>query len=73
MPSRNYKYLDEQAIDRNGPEPDDDPLEVLYDSLLDILQLAEEEGFLNEEIDSVLRRVIAFRSDRQNADGTGGR
>ena len=66
MAERKYKYIDEQALDADVPEPEGDPLDVLFESLLDILQLAESEGFLPEEVDVVLQRVMAYRGRAQN-------
>ena len=69
MTDRDYKYIDMEKVNEsiaNGEvEPaDDEPVNVLYETLLDLLQLAQEEGMTEEEIDSVVRRVNDYRASR---------
>ncbi len=66
MNEREYKYIDAEKIHESDmPEVREDPITVLYESLLDILQLAEAEGMYEEEVDTVLRRVMDFREERK--------
>jgi hypothetical protein len=63
---RDYKYIDIDKIDNAELEPVyEEPSVVLFESLLDILQLAEREGMAEEEVDAVLKRIIDHRADRE--------
>jgi len=64
-PEREYKYLDMEELRATPLEPVDDPCDVvLTNALLDIIQLAEESGMEEEEIDTVLRGIIDSRAIR---------
>jgi hypothetical protein len=70
LTTRDYKHIDLDDIDRRIAEkgPDAPPIEgtpsdVLYETLLDLLQLAFNEGMLDEEIDTVVRRVNDYRAE----------
>lgn len=69
---RDYKYIDvdqiNEDIETGKTKPvDDDPANVLFDTLLDLLQLAEAEGMSEDEVDAVVRRVNDYRADRRRA------
>ena len=66
---RDYKYIDidqiNEDIDSGKAESiNDDPNIVLYETILDLLQLAESEGMSEEEVDEVVRRVNDYRAER---------
>lgn len=67
---RDYRYLDLEAIDARVAAGEvapvyEEPTEVLYEMLLDLLQLAEREGMSVDEVDDVLRRVCDWRAARE--------
>jgi len=69
MPDRDYKYIDMDRINErieNGEiEPTEaEPDDVLFDTILDLLQLAASEGMKEDEIDAVVRRVNDYRANR---------
>jgi len=58
------KKINEQ-IERGEVETaHDDPAEVLYETLLDILQIAKAEGMTEDEVDAVVNRVNDYRANR---------
>jgi hypothetical protein len=74
---REYRFLDmdrvnarvrEKRPSKDEPLKDeplkDEPADVLYETLLDLLQLAEAEGLAEPEVDSALRRVFDYRAER---------
>ena len=62
---RPYRYIDIQKINASELQPvDDSPENVLFESLLDVLQLAEHEGMAEQEVDDVLRRIVDYRAAR---------
>jgi len=66
MPSdqdREYRYIDPQRIEESEAVPvDDTPANILYESLLDVLQLAAAEGMTEDTIDDVLQRILNYRA-----------
>lgn len=68
MTGRDYQYIDVDQIEEdiaNGKAKitEDEPTDVLYGTILDILQLAEAEGMNPDDIDDVMRRIIDFRAE----------
>jgi hypothetical protein len=63
---REYRFIDIDKIDRSELRSSTKGTceDVLTDAVLDILQLAEAEGMMEEEVDNVLRRVIDLRAER---------
>ena len=69
MQDRELKIVDmkrvEEQIANGEVKPfDGSPAEALYETILDVLQVAKAEGMTDEEIDSVVRRVNDYRADR---------
>jgi hypothetical protein len=69
MAGRDYKYIDMDRVNKRieeGEIEDDgaSPEDVLYETLLDLLQLAENEGMTEDEVDLVVRRVNDYRANR---------
>ena len=68
MAEREMKYIDMDRVNRRIEEgdicePDDaPPTDVLYETLLDLLQVARNEGLTVDEIDEVLRRLSDYRA-----------
>ena len=63
-PAREYKYLDIDALNASEIEPVSEPPEaVLFDGLLDIIQLAQAHGLASEAVDRVLARIVEGRAD----------
>jgi len=67
--SRKYKYIDINRVNERAEEMmeegDDDgaePHDVLYETLLDLIQVAEDNGIEEDEIDAALRRVSDYRA-----------
>ena len=68
MSEREYKYIDVDRLDTSKlPDIYEEPEDVLYESLLDVMQLAEAEGLSVESVDEVLRRVFDYRAQRARA------
>lgn len=72
MPGRKMKYIDmdkiNERIERGDVEPtDDEPVDVLYGTILDLFQLCEAEGMDTEEIDAVVDRIINYRAEQCRA------
>ena len=66
---RDYKYIDVDQINEDieagrVEEVTDAPRDVLFGTILDLLQLAESEGMSDDEIDSVLQSIIDYRADQ---------
>lgn len=68
MPGREYRYLDLDQINKRvetSPAEEDDgvsAIDLLYELLLDLLQLAGDQGLAEEELDAVLDRVVDYRA-----------
>lgn len=67
---REYRYLDPEAIDARVAAGEVAPVYeeagvVLYEMLLDLLQLAEREGMSVDEVDAAVRRVCDWRAKRE--------
>lgn len=60
----NMEKIEEQIANGEVSDFDGDPQEALYETLLDLLQVAKAEGLSDEEIDAVMRRVNDYRADR---------
>lgn len=68
MSPRDYRYLDVDRIEervKTVPVEEDDGVshvDLLYELVLDLLQLAGDEGLPEEEIDEVIDRVVDYRA-----------
>lgn len=62
---RDYKIITPQDLAEDVVPTDEDPVEILFESITDLLQLAEAEGIYEDEIDLVLQRVIHDRAVRK--------
>jgi len=62
---RKYKYIDPEKI--RETEMDDEPANILYESILDVLQLAAEEGMSQDELGIVVSRVVDYRASRHRS------
>jgi len=64
-PDREYKFLDPKALAEAELKPvDGDAVWVLEQALLDIIQLSQAEGMLDEEVDDVLSKLVDDRANR---------
>jgi len=69
MKERDFQYINMDKINEqieNGEieVTDDEPSEVLYGTILDLLQLAESEGMMVEEVDAVMHRIVNYRAEQ---------
>lgn len=65
MSDREYKYIDVDKLEEEELEPvNADPRDVLYESLLDLIQLAAREGLTEDDIDGVLDRIHDYRANQ---------
>ena len=69
MTERDMQYIDmdkgNERIEKGEVEiTDDEPVDVLYGTLLDLLQIAVNEGLTEEEVDSVMNRIVDYRDAR---------
>lgn len=68
---RKLKYIDEQKIEEDiaaghtAPDDGAPPEDVLYETLLDLIQISENEGFTEDEVDGVLRRILDYRAQQK--------
>lgn len=70
--SDDYRYIDIDQINEDiesgkAETVQDPPGDVLFGTLLDLLQLAENEGMTEAEIDDVMRRIVDHRADQCRA------
>lgn len=70
-----YKYLNPEKINKRIEEqeaagelvdkhPNETAEDVLFGTLFELCQLAEDQGLTEDEVDSALRRVLDARADR---------
>jgi hypothetical protein len=69
MSDREFQYIDMDQINERIARgeiksTDDEPVDVLYGTILDLLQLAANEGMTEEEIDAIVNRIVNYRADR---------
>jgi hypothetical protein len=70
--SDDYRYIDIDQINEDiesgkAEVVKDDPNDVLFGTILDLLQLAENEGMSEAEVDDVMRRIIDHRAEQCRA------
>jgi len=64
-PDREFRFIDISEIDTSEmTDIEGSCVDVLKDALLDIIQIAEQQGLPEEEADEAVRRVIDYRAKR---------
>lgn len=73
MTQRDLRYIDMEKIEEDiaagkVSEDNGEPVEdVLYETILDLLQISESEGMEEDEVDRVLQRVADYRAQNKRA------
>lgn len=64
-PDREFRFIDVSEIDTSEmADIEGSCVDVLKDALLDIIQIAEQQGLSEEDADESVRRVIDYRARR---------